>query len=44
MDPFAVLGNFNSHTREGVTGLYAFEKRWAANFNSHTREGVTPKM
>ena len=32
--------NFNSHTREGVTGLSnVFDV--AGNFNSHTREGVT---
>ena len=33
-------GNFNSHTREGVTKQIA--KRYTGkNFNSHTREGVT---
>ena len=32
--------NFNSHTREGVTGKGCLACRYPY-FNSHTREGVT---
>ena len=34
------VGNFNSHTREGVTTEISMEFK-EENFNSHTREGVT---
>ena len=33
--------NFNSHTREGVTGIMCYPLWKIMNFNSHTREGVT---
>ena len=33
--------NFNSHTREGVTGTKIKDIIIDVNFNSHTREGVT---
>ena len=34
-------GNFNSHTREGVTKHIQWLTVGVKNFNSHTREGVT---
>ena len=34
------MGDFNSHTREGVTICATF-KILNIDFNSHTREGVT---
>ena len=33
--------NFNSHTREGVTGSVNQFMSGTSDFNSHTREGVT---
>ena len=37
------VGNFNSHTREGVTSSGNLNEL-PLNFNSHTREGVTGVM
>ena len=37
-------GNFNSHTREGVTLSTIISSPASSNFNSHTREGVTQSV
>ena len=36
-----ISGNFNSHTREGVTQWFRIALKLLRHFNSHTREGVT---
>ena len=38
------VGNFNSHTREGVTEKLLPYMMFHIHFNSHTREGVTILM
>ncbi len=40
----AQIGDFNSHTREGVTAVGFGYKEIYLYFNSHTREGVTCMM